>query len=353
MADTLERALRIAGFSPDIIHPPGSPAPILRVQTRPYARQQVLLCGHYDTVYPADHPFQRCRQRTPDRLNGPGVADMKGGIVVMLAALQAFEKTAAASAVGWEILLTPDEEVGSPSSAAVLIEAGNRHHLGLVFEPGRENGDVVLARKGIGAAVVTSHGRASHAGTAPHLGRNAIFALAEFLTAANEHSRNHPGVQLSAGRVSGGGPLNVVPNLAVAELDLRVDSAAAADALTSTLRNCALPINQREGHRIEVDVRFGRPPMEATDRSTRLFEAYRSCADELRIAGFSWQAAGGGSDANLLHAAGLPCLDGLGPFGGAFHSEDEWIDVRSLAVRAQLAALFLYRLSRPTVRGVS
>ncbi|MSU49238.1 MAG: M20/M25/M40 family metallo-hydrolase, partial [Opitutus sp.] len=190
-------------------------AAALRVSVRPGAKFRILLNGHFDTVYEANDPFQKCRWLDAERLNGPGTADMKGGLLTMLAALQAFEATPHAANIGWDALLTPDEETGSHGSAHLFREAPQRVQFGLVFEPGRPNGDIVHSRKGTGGIVATCHGRASHAAKIPNDGRNAILALAEFLLAANKIPADIPGVLVNVGNIRGGGPAtNVVPDFA-------------------------------------------------------------------------------------------------------------------------------------------
>ena len=129
----------------------------------PQAPVQVLFSGHYDTVYGANDPFQQCEQLSAEKLRGPAVIDMKGGLVVMLAALQAFEQPPHAAKVGYEVLINPDEEIGSLGAAPLFVEAANRYQLGLVFEPARPNGDLVQSRKGTGNFTITSRGRAAHA----------------------------------------------------------------------------------------------------------------------------------------------------------------------------------------------
>ncbi|HEY0947704.1 MAG TPA: hydrolase [Opitutaceae bacterium] len=317
----------------------------VRARRRPEAPIQILCSGHYDTVYGAAHPFQRCTLRDAATLNGPGVADMKGGLVLLLAALHAFEHTPQATQLGWEILLTPDEEIGSAASRALLEEAASRHHLALIFEPARENGDIVQSRKGTGIFTVTVHGRAAHAGRDPRLGRNAIVALAELLPSIHRLPEELPGVLLNIGSVRGGGAVNIVPDLASAELNARITRADDADTFLARLHALTAPLNAREGYRVEITGQFNRPPMESGPVSTALFAAWQDCARELGLAPFSWVHVGGGSDGNLLAAAGLPCLDGLGPVGGELHSEREWVHLPSIAGRAQLAALFLHRLA--------
>ena len=325
-------------------NPPGVRA--LRVRLRPEAPLQVLLNGHYDTVYEAADPFQAGRWLDERRLNAPGAADMKGGLVAMHAALEAFEATPGAERLGWEVLLTPDEETGSHGSVALLEDAARRHRLGLVFEPARPNGDAVRSRKGTGELRATCHGRAAHAAKIPNDGRNAILALGEFLLAAAKLPEEMEGVVVNVGLVRGGGPAtNVVPDFAEAVLDIRTTRMADRQPLLDRLAALAAPINAREGLRLELAGGFNRPPKECRPEEEAAFAEWRRAARDVGVAPFDWVHAGGGSDGNLLHAAGLPNLDGIGPVGDHMHSDREVCDVSTVSARAQVAALFLHRLA--------
>lgn len=325
----------------------------LRVRYRPEAPQQILLSGHYDTVYGADHPFQRCEPFDERTLRGPGVADMKGGLVVLHAALESYLHSSPSAALGFEVLITPDEETGSTGSAALLAETARRHQLGLVFEPARPDGSLVRSRKGTGNFTVTCHGRAGHAGKTPSDARNAIAALAEFLAAAHRLPAELPGVLLNIGLIRGGGPAtNIVPDFAQAVLDVRITHTADRDALLARLDELAAPINAREGLRLEITGGFNRPPKECGPVEEALFAAWQQCGRELGLAPFSWIHAGGGSDGNLLSAAGLPNLDGLGVIGDHLHSDREYCVLPSLVERAQLCALFLQRLAAGTIAPI-
>jgi len=328
-------------------------AQALRVRFRPEAPQQVLLSGHFDTVYGADNPFQRCELVDDGMLRGPGVTDMKGGLVVMHAALQSFVASSPPPTLGFEVLLTPDEETGSFGSAALFTEAAKRHRLGLVFEPARPNGSLVQSRKGTGNFIVTAHGRAGHAAKVPSDARNAIAALAEFVVAAQRLPEEMPGVLLSTGLIRGGSEAtNVVPDFAQALLDIRVTRVTERDAVLARLAELAAPINAREGLRIEITGSFNRPPKECGPVEEAAFAAYQACGRELGLAPFSWVHAGGGSDGNLLSAAGLPNLDGLGVIGDHLHSDREFCVLPSLVERAQLCALFLRKLAQGAIKGV-
>lgn len=316
----------------------------LRLRVRPEAPFQLFFSGHFDTVYDVDHPFQACELTAPDRLRGPGTADMKGGLVVLLAALQAFERTANASRIGYEVLLGPDEETGSQGTAPLLEAAARHYRLGLVFEPARGNGDLVKSRKGTGIFTITCHGRAAHAGRAAAEGRNAILALCDILPRAEALTKELAGVMVNVGSIQGGGAANIVPDRAEAVINARVTHAGDDAIFLRRLHDICSPWHQREGYRIEIGGGFNRGPKVETPAEVALFESWRECGREFGLA-LDWQHVGGGSDGNLLSAAGLPNLDGLGVVGDHLHSPEEFCVVSSLTQRAQVAALFLHRLA--------
>ena len=319
----------------------GTPAQALRVRVRPGAPIQLLLSGHYDTVYGTDSPFQACTLLDADTLRGPGVSDMKGGLVVILAALREFEASPDASRLGYEVLLTPDEEIGSFGSGALFAEAraSRRFALALVFEPARPNGDLVHSRKGTGNFTATCHGRAGHAASPARNGRNAIAGLAEFLVGANRITDEMPGVMLNIGNIRGGSPAtNVVPDFAEAKLDVRVTRMADRAPLLARLEELAAPINAREGFRLEITGSFNRPPKESGAVEAAALAAWHTSARELGLAPFTSVHTGGASDGNNLAAAGLPNIDGLGPIGDLLHSANEFVRIGSIRERAQLTA---------------
>ena len=332
-----------------------TPAQALRMRVRPSAPTQILLSGHYDTVYGVDSPFQRCTLLDTHTLRGPGVSDMKGGLVVILAALREFEATtppAALARLGYEVLLTPDEEIGSFGSAPLFAAAGasRRFALALVFEPARPNGDLVHSRKGTGNFTVTCTGRAAHAASPTRAGRNAIAALAEFLVAAHRLPDELPGVMLNIGNIRGGSPAtNVVPDFAEAKLDLRVTRAADRDPLIARLLALTAPINARDGLHLALTGAFNRPPKESGPVEAAALNAWHASARELGLAPFTSVHTGGASDGNNLAAAGLPNLDALGPLGDKLHSAEEFVVLPTLAERALLCARVLTKLANGTV----
>lgn len=330
-------------------NPPGTRA--LRIRLRPAAPTQVFLCGHYDTVYEANDAFQTCRWLDATTLNGPGAADMKGGLVTIVAALQAFEVTPHAARLGWEVLLTPDEETGSHGTAHLFRVAARDHQFGFVFEPGRPSGDIIHSRKGTGGLVATCHGRAAHAAKVPNDGRSAILALAEFLLEAAKIPSEMPGVMVNVGNIRGGTPAtNVVPHFAESEIDIRITKIADGPPLLARFQALADRINARDGLKLTLKGGFNRPPKECLPAEEAAFPEWQRAARDLGVPAFTWVHGGGGSDGNFLTAGGLPNLDGIGPIGDNLHSDREFCRVETIAPRAQIVALFLHRVAAGEIK---
>jgi glutamate carboxypeptidase len=319
---------------------------LLRFTKRPSARRRVLLVIHYDTVYGPDHPFQQSKL-SDNRLNAPGAADAKGGILVMLHALRALESLKPPADFGWDVLLNPDEEIGSPGSAAPLAQAAQKAGLALLFEPAFPDGSLVSARKGSGTFTVVFHGRAAHAGRAFDAGRSAVLAMVDFIQNVQLGARDLNsigGITVNCGRVEGGGAVNIVPELAIARFNARA-AEPGDDRKVVDLFNRALDqANKSDGIRAEIFGSFSSPPKPLDARSLPLFEALRDCGQQLGIP-ITWKPSGGASDGNRLAAAGLPVVDSLGPVGGHLHSDQEYADTASLPQRIKLLTLFLARLA--------
>jgi glutamate carboxypeptidase len=314
----------------------------LRLTVRPQAPVQLLLTGHMDTVYAADHPFQALGQREPGVLNGPGVADMKGGLAVMLAALGALEASPLAPRVGYEVVVNADEETGSLSSAALIAEAALGKAAALTFEPALADGTLAGARGGSGNWSFVVRGRSAHAGRNPEDGRNALVAAADL--ALRLAAGRGDGLAVNPARIDGGSANNVVPDLAVLRVNLRpadADAAARAEALVVDACTAVAA-----AHDVRVE-RYGgvtRPPKPIDPAAQRLFALVRDAGAALGQP-IAWRATGGVCDGNLIAAAGVPVVDTMGVRGGAIHSAEEYLIVDSLAERAQLAAVTLLRLA--------
>ncbi len=318
-------------------------APALKVTCRPEAPIQVVLTGHYDTVFGANSTFQHVVMRDDGALNGPGIADMKGGISVMLAALEALEHHPDKDRVGWIALLSPDEEIGSPGSAPILAELGAKGHIGLTYEPALPDGTLAGERKGSGNYHLIIHGKAAHAGRAFHEGANAIAGAA--IIAAQLHALNgqRAGVTVNVAKIDGGGPLNVVADNAVVRFNVRVPDAQSASWVVDAINDiCQTP--PLEGLHLYLHGGMTRAPKPMDASQTALFGAVKSAGDLLgqRIA---WQPSGGVCEGNNLHAAGLPNVDTLGVIGGDIHSDQEYAWPDSFTDRARLSALILCKIA--------
>jgi glutamate carboxypeptidase len=316
----------------------------LRVRKRPAAAKQVFLGIHYDTVYPPDHEFQHCERLDEDRLRGPGVADAKGGLAIMLKALEAFEQCPWAENLGWDVLINPDEELGSAGSAAILAEMAKGKLLGLIFEPSFPDGTFVSSRKGTGNFAAEFHGRAAHAGRDVSSGRNAIDAMAEFILALNAEVAAEPGIIVNVANVKGGGPINVVPDQAFCGFNIRVESLSDRERAESIIAEVTAKIDDREGFSVHIHGRMMRPPKPLDPKTLYWLEILAACGAELGMP-VAWKPSGGASDGNILAAAGLPTIDSLGVRGDNLHSSDEYLIVPSLTERAKLTALMLMKLA--------
>lgn len=321
----------------------------LHLHVRPHAPRQVLLCGHMDTVFAADHPFQQPVWREPGVLNGPGAADMKGGLMVMLHALMALEQSPWAGQIGYQVVINSDEEVSSLGSAPLLARAAAGAELGLVFEPAIDPcGTLAAARKGLAAFTLVARGRAAHAGRNPEEGRNAILAAADFALRAGALHGAQEGLSVNVARIDGGGPTNMVPHLALCRLEARVDSAEDRTWIETTLGRLAAEVGLAHDLDLHLHGRFSRPPKPFDQPTQTLFEAVRRCGADLGQS-IGWRASGGCCDGNNLAATGLAVVDTLGVRGGAIHSPDEFLIADSLVERAQLTALLLMRLASGVV----
>ena len=315
----------------------------IRVRVRPEADVQIALTGHYDTVFPAAHPFQNV-WRENGALRGPGTADMKGGLSLMLAALQAFEAMPGAKRIGYEVLMSPDEEVGSPASAPLLAELGARAHVGMTYEPAMADGSVVSSRKGSGNFSLAFHGRAAHVGRAFADGRNAVMAAAETAIALSALNGQREGVTLNVGSIDGGSAVNVVPERAVLRFNIRAPDAESAAWIEAEVRRIAADTSERDGVSAHLHGGITRPPKPLNAKQEQILAWVREAG---RVIGVEIGAkpSGGVCEGNNLAAAGCPNIDTLGPCGGGLHSDQEFALLSSFAERAKLSFLMLHAIN--------
>lgn len=316
----------------------------IRVRVRPQAPVQVALTGHYDTVFPAAHHFQK-PWREGDALRGPGVADMKGGLSVMLAALEAFEHTSGQKRVGYEVLLSPDEEIGSLASATLLAELGARAQLGMTYEPSMADGALVDARKGSANYSLVVHGRAAHVGRAFDDGRNAVIAAADAALKLDALNKQRDGVTFNVGAIDGGGAVNVVPERAVLRFNVRAPDAASAAWAEAEVARIARDAGARDGVTVALHGGFTRAP-KPLNAAQRTMKQWTREAGAVLGLDLQFRPSGGVCEGNNLAAAGCPNIDTLGPCGGNLHSDQEFALIPSFAERAKLSFLMLAALDR-------
>lgn len=316
----------------------------LVVRVRPEANRRILLTGHMDTVFPAGHAFQHQRWLDAETLNGPGVADMKGGIAVMLHALLAFEASPHASALGYDVLINSDEETGSLASAALIAELAAGKLAALTYEPAAlPDGTLAHERGGTGNYSITFTGKSAHAGRNPHEGRNAIVAAADLILRLKALESDD--LTVNPARLEGGAANNVVPDHAVLRFNIRPRTIEAGEAFDHALNHLLIDIETQ--HEVSTHRHGGvtRPPKKVDARAQALFDLVRQCGAELGQ-DIRWQSTGGVCDGNNIAACGVPVVDTMGVCGGAIHSPDEYLIVPSLATRAALSARVIERLAQ-------
>ncbi|MXP28727.1 hydrolase [Porphyrobacter algicida] len=313
------------------------------LSVRPEAERRILLTGHMDTVFPSDHPFQSVTRVDEETVNGPGTADMKGGLCVILHALMAFERGANASRIGYDVMINSDEETGSLASRALIERLAQGKYAALTYEPSAlPDGTLAHARGGTGNYSITLHGRSAHAGRNPQDGRNAIVAASDLVLRITALQGDD--ITVNPAKIEGGGANNVVPDLAVLRFNIRPKTTEAMNRFDGQL-DAILNALAKE-HDITVYRHGGvtRPPKPVDARAQKLFDLVRDCGAELGQT-IGWQPTGGVCDGNNVAACGVPVVDTMGVRGGKIHSPDEFMIVPSLVERAALSALVLERLA--------
>lgn len=310
------------------------------IRKRPQAPLQVLLAGHMDTVYGINDPFQKVEHLGPNQMRGPGVADMKGGLVILLTALQALERSPFKHDIGWEVIINPDEEIGSPGSAPLFEAAAKRHAFGLIYEPSFADGAFVSARKGSSNLCIVVRGRPAHVGRDFAKGRSAIRALARFIDRAEDLNDPNAGVTVNVGTMKGGEANNIVPAFAMAHFNARTQTVDQMNRLNVAFEQLIAETNRTEGIEAKLYSLVSRPPKSFGPTSQQLFQAIAACSHLLGIE-VTHRESGGVCDGNILAAAGLPTIDTMGAIGGEIHTPNEYLLIDSLTARAKLSALLL------------
>lgn len=337
---------------PDVVETVDSAGKAIKVQhgrhlhltVRPTAPLQMLFTGHMDTVFGADHAFQETGWLDAGTLNGPGVADMKGGIAIMLAALKAVERSPIADRLGYEVVINSDEEVGSPASAALLARSAQGKRAALTYEPAAlPDGTLAGARPGSGNFSIVVRGRSAHAGRNPEEGRNALLAAADLALRLDRLKRE--GLTVNPSRIEGGSPSNVVPDLAILRVNLRPRTPELEAEVSREIDTLVAAVAADRDVQIELTGSFGRPPKPMRPEAEALFNLVKQAGADLGQS-IAWKPSGGVCDGNNIAACGVPVVDTMGVRGGKIHSTEEFLIVNSLPERAALSALTILRLIR-------
>jgi glutamate carboxypeptidase len=303
----------------------------------------VALIGHLDTVFPPGK-FEGYRVDGPLR-RGPGVLDMKGGLVVVAYALRGLAE-AYPGGLGalppLRMVVVSDEEVGSPEGAGIIRRSIGGSDAALVFESGRAHDAIITRRKGTGNVSVVGQGRAAHAGNAHAEGKNAIWAVARWVDAAQQLTDYERGVTVNVGTISGGIGKNTVPEHAEAHADIRYLTRVDGEALVQRLRDAAeRAAASVPGTRLELSGGVNRDPLERTPANVALMDEYARAARAAGLGAVEAPLIGGASDASTTSSMGIASIDGLGPRGKGFHTVDEQIEVDTLVPKAEALARFL------------
>jgi glutamate carboxypeptidase len=295
-----------------------------------------------DTVFGPDHAFQQTRWLEDGVLNGPGVADMKGGISVMLAALKAVERSPTADRIGYEVVINSDEEVGSLASAPLLAQAARGKRAALTYEPAAlPDGTLAGARPGSGNFAIVVRGRSAHAGRNPEDGRNALLAAADLALRLDAMRRD--GLTVNPSRIEGGSPSNVVPDLAILRVNMRPRTPEIEAAAKREIDELVAAVTAEREVEIKLSGGFGRPPKPLSPEAEALFGLVKRAGADLGQT-IAWQPSGGVCDGNNIAACGVPVVDTMGVRGGKIHSMEEFLITESLGERAALSALTVLRL---------
>lgn len=300
----------------------------------------ILLIGHMDTVFPKD---KFAGFKSDGKVaRGPGILDMKGGLVVAAFALKALQEIGAIDLLPFSFLIVSEEEIGSPDSTPHLKRAATGARAALDFESGRAHDEIVTSRKGSGAFTARAKGKAAHAGNHHKQGANAIWAVSRFVDRVQALTDYDKGVTVNVGKIAGGIGKNTVPDSAEAFADMRFITLVDQEELKARVLEAARETDVA-GTSIEVEWGGGRGPMERTPGNAELMHRYAECQRESGLGHAEMPLVGGGSDAATTSIMGIPSIDALGPRGDHFHTIDEYVDLDTLVPKAQALVRYLIR----------
>lgn len=360
MADEVVEAFTDAGFEAERIAPipftevndKGDVVDVIRgeacvFRTNKGANRRILMTGHLDTVFPKASHFQTPVIRDDGTMHGPGVADMKGGICVMLEAARAFLASPLSEHVGLDVVLNADEETGSHASADLLAKMAREADIGLVYEPALPDGTLAGARAGSGHYTFVVKGLAAHAGREFDKGKNAILGAARLMLAVDELNGVRDGATINIGVIDGGVATNVVPDRCVVRINIRARRTEDLRWVDDEIRRVHRETDMGDGIEAELHGGIHRPVKAMEGGTAELFELVKKAGADLGI-GIDWKPTGGCCDGNNLAEAGLPNVDTLGVVGGKIHSDEEYALPDSFEPRAKLSLFIMLLLASGT-----
>ncbi|MGL5007159.1 MAG: M20 family metallopeptidase [Plesiomonas sp.] len=342
IADIMAQKYRDLGWKTEVVNLGTQAGPGVVAMNKPDADQfDVVLIGHMDTVFPVGTAAERPMSTDAQRVYGPGVSDMKSGLLNIVWALRHLDQEAL-NRLSICVIMNPDEEIGSIHSHEWIASLAKKGKCVLVAEAARADGSLVKARKGMARYKMTFSGKAAHAGNEPENGRSSISEMAHWIIAMNDLTNFESGTTLNVGIVKGGNGANIVPDHAELLVDIRFwDNAEYADVHNELMMLQNSPFI--EGVNIVIEREAHKPAMTPSTQTEQLMRLVERCGVEENIA-ISWKAVGGGSDANLTASLGIPSLDGFGPIGAGFHSPDEYLELDSILPRIRLLQRVLCNL---------
>lgn len=346
VADELQRRFEASGALTERV-PTEEYGPHLVARWPGSGRGRILLIGHMDTVFPNGEVGRRPFRVEGDRAYGPGVMDMKSGLLTGLYAARLLH-----DALPWQelvFLCNSDEEIGSPSSHDLVAHLAAQSDAAFVLEPNSKPHRVTISRKGVAIFRLDVTGLSAHAGVEPDKGRNAILELTHRVIAVQALNGSIPGVTLNVGVIAGGERPNIVADHAHALIDIRAPSPDAVREVEAALHRIAEAPATVTGTETRLSGAFAHQPFTQSEASKRLFAAAAEVASELGLE-LEGRPTGGGSDGNTTAAAGIPTLDGLGPAGGQAHNPGEYIEVESVPTRIALLAGLIARVGMAPVQ---
>ncbi|UOQ85781.1 M20 family metallopeptidase [Gracilibacillus salinarum] len=303
----------------------------------------ILILAHMDTVFEKGTAGTRPFKVEGNRAYGPGVIDMKASLVSVIYAVKALLHSQNDACAKVEILLTSDEEIGSPTSRALIEQHAIGKKFALVMEPARKNGAIVSARRGKGQYTLEVIGKAAHSGIEPEKGRSAIEELAYKIIQLYEITDEEEGIHVNVGLIEGGTSVNTVSDHATAQIDVRFRTQEQAQEIKEQMA-AIIASTEVDGTKVKLEGDINRPPMEKTEQTEKLLRIIKRVGDELDLF-IKDTETGGGSDASFTSALSIPTVDGLGPVGGRAHRESEYLELDSFVPRTLLLAHVIKELA--------